>query len=361
MNTALITTHLDVPNYGANLQAYATKLFLVKNNISPTYAILKSRSLDSQYKKNVSERQLNLHNKFIKNNFSISPKFLEINEFNCFLENNFFDYYITGSDAVFRLNNNHQGERWDLNYPNPFWLNYNVRNKISFSASAMGSNIPKIIGSESRTSFKNNLATFKKLTVRDAWTYQCLKYFGIEADICLDPVFLLRKLNIESSEWCTRVKTGQYVVISLPKRYSQKFTEQLYSLFYQAGLDVVDIGTPEDEKISNLDPITWYNLIANSYGYVGVRFHPLVVAISNQKPVFCLDMYARHYNERKKSKSYLLLKEFNLHDGYADKLQQTLITPKKIVNSILKQKVVDSDILDKKIERTFNIYMDCIS
>ncbi|MDB4080366.1 polysaccharide pyruvyl transferase family protein [Amylibacter sp.] len=361
MKTALITTHIDVPNYGANLQAYTTKLFLEKNGIKPTYALLKPDLLEEKYRKSISIKQLKLHNEFVNKNFNVTPEFSDPISFYNYTKENRFDYNITGSDAVFRLVNNQSKDRWDLHYPNPFWLDFDAQNKISLSASAMGSNIPKLLNHNERDHFKCNLNTFKKILVRDDWTYRCLQRLGIDSDKCLDPVFLLRNFRSKPDKIHTGIKNPDYVVLSLPHQLPQSFEIELTALFEREGLGVINIGTPERELISGLDPFMWYDLIAGSKGYVGVRFHPIVVSISNQVPVFCLDMYARHHLERKKSKSYLLLKEFGLHKGYADRLTQKLITPKSIVKYISTQKIAEDTLLETKTSKTLKLYSECFN
>jgi polysaccharide pyruvyl transferase WcaK-like protein len=124
---------------------------------------------------------------------------------------------------------------------------------------------------------------------------------------------------------------------------------------------MIDIGTPEQPTLS-LTPKDWYHLIATSSGYIGVRFHPLIVAVAHDVPVFSLDQYARTPIQRKSSKSYLHLKSNQLSSFHSTKLGYRFLRPKQIVKALerqRKQKISNRtnlrDELDRMLSKINNI------
>ena len=53
-----------------------------------------------------------------------------------------------------------------------------------------------------------------------------------------------------------------------------------------------------------LDPLDWYRWIARSKGYVGVRFHPVVIAMACAVPFVAIDLYQRPRYPRISSKTF---------------------------------------------------------
>jgi hypothetical protein len=328
----LVFTHTAVPNYGANLQALATNLLLRESGYEPTYLSIIPGEVEKHYSRSVDENQRSIHTSFVKKNIILTETFNSKTEVEEYVSKSNYELLVTGSDAVFKLDNS--SEIWDLNYPNPFWLDAFLGDKISISASAMGSDIWKCIEKTNRDRFTRNLSNFKTLTVRDSWTARQLSKFGLNPKVTLDPVFFLPHLN-KSYDY-REYLDEKYVVTSIPKHFSSEWKLNLKDELNSLGYEAVEIGTPESSN-SYLDPYEWYSLIAKSAGFIGMRFHPIVVSLANGVPVFALDQYARTPWHRAPSKTYQLLEQFNLSKNHCTKLGYRFIKPRDIVKKLFSQ------------------------
>lgn len=331
---ALVHTHCIIPNYGANLQAVATSLILKRLGVEPVYADLRSKSYTQLFERSVTLSQRTLHEKFVLANVQVTEPLPNADKYFEFLRNNNFDVFVTGSDAVFKLDLQRAPYEPESAYPNPFWLHGVSGKKIAIAPSAMGANLKSNIEKNCIKSMRANLNSFNYISCRDKWTYRQLQSLGCQPDLISDPVTYLPLLD---QRYCRQVCDRTYVVVSIPNFFSRSWIAKLTHNFISMGIDVIDIGTPERPTIS-LDPLEWYKLIAGSIGYIGSRFHPLVIAASHGVPVYSLDQYARSVLSRRRSKSYLLLKGLNLHEYHSTKLEYRFLRPEKVVKSIVRQK-----------------------
>ena len=312
---ALVFTHFDVPNFGANLQAHAVSKFLKSYSIDAYFTKIHSPALESKYKKCVSSAQLKMHKRFAETNLEISDiGKLDTNDLQAEI-NSDFDFVVTGSDAVFKLDSNAQ-DRAELVYPNHYWLPFETSaKKFSFSASSMGTIFSQNIPRSKTAHFRGVVESFDLITVRDRWTKsQLKKYVSKEVHITPDPVFTLG--NAGSRTY------GDYIAICLPKRLRGDWEKSLITEIHRIGLDVKYVQTPEEITDNVVDPLEWYNLIANSKGYVGVRFHPIVIAISNGLPVVALDQYSKYPWNKQQSKTNDLVERYAPNGYVASKFEQ---------------------------------------
>lgn len=351
---ALVYTHTKIPNYGANLQALSTSLILKKFNYDPCFLDIMPTGLKTHYNSTTSQRQRNLHEEFAQKELNLTEEFNHIGDINFFLKNNLFDIHVTGSDAVFKLDLKSSNSRWDQHYPNPFWLNNVNSKKISFSPSAMGTDFKKEIEKKDRQKFSENLMEFDALTCRDAWTKKQLEYFGANPIQTLDPVFLLPYLD---DRFKTKRNNDKYIVISIPLYLQNTWKKELISFFKTKNYNVIDIGTPENNDM-HLNPIEWYKIIAESSGYIGTRFHPLVICLSNNVPLFSLDQYARTCFSRNRSKSYLILKDFKKQSYHSTKIGYRLLKIEDVYLKILEQdrQKTSNDIVKNRISKTISLF-----
>ena len=187
----------------------------------------------------------------------------------------------------------------------------------------MGANLRDSIPSKLHSNFSQNLKEYKLLTCRDNWTRKQLSHFNnVQAEIFLDPVFHLRDIELQS-------KKLPYICINLPKALSGKFESSLCTLIEAKGFRVIHLPNPENIiEPTSLDPWDWYKTIAESSGYIGVRFHPIVTCISRGVPFVALDQYSRHPLENVKSKTFDMAKQFGLQKFCLSKLEQKLYSPK---------------------------------
>lgn len=344
MKKALVHTHFNIPNYGANLQALATSHILLRSGYEPTYLDFRSKNLEDIYSQNVSFQQSQLHYNFVKENLSTTQRIKNYEDYKSFIKRNFFDLFVTGSDAVFKLQRD--SKIAEHIFPNPFWLLEKTnQKKLSIAPSAMGTNLRRNLTSEQRNTLLENFNSYEFLSVRDTWTMKQLKSIGVTASLSRDPVTFLHLLDPRFRGGAQSTNT---VVGAFPQYFDQTWIDQLVMELQKHGLKFIDIGTPENTKVK-LDPVEWYNLISHSSGYIGVRFHPLIIATTHGVPVFSLDQYARTPLHRNMSKSYLHLRQQGLQKYHATKLEYRILTPKKVVSLMMGQRH-DSTALVKKYD-----------
>lgn len=321
---ALVFTHFAVPNYGANLQAYATMRLFKEMGIFADYLNYTPKRLQAAYHGKVLDRQVEKHHQFTQQYLTITPeKLTSMADVHDYVEAGPHEILVTGSDAVFRLEKSGVD---DLTFPNPFWLPYQNLNKmrIAVAPSAMGSNIFSIIGKAKREDFQRNISNFDLLTCRDQWTAQQLIRLGCNPKIFLDPVFHLRDIDLEKQK-------AAYICINFPKKMQGEREYQIKKLAEKRGMEVINLPNPEDvDECEARDPWDWYRLIAESSGYIGVRFHPIVVCISRGIPFVALDQYSRHPLENKRSKTFELVEQFGLQKFHINKLQQKFVSAERL-------------------------------
>ncbi|NJN24866.1 MAG: polysaccharide pyruvyl transferase family protein [Cyclobacteriaceae bacterium] len=171
MKVGILTFH-SVPNFGANLQAYATYCALMELNCEVKIIDYFPEHFENQKFELQCQSQFQAHRDFIIRNTTLTERCRNDKELvaTCIQES--FDHILIGSDAVFLVNNKHPF--WK--YPNPFWANWIFSNqelkdtKVStLSASSMGT-LFYFLNSEIKQSIKENLKKFYSITVRDSWT-----------------------------------------------------------------------------------------------------------------------------------------------------------------------------------------------
>lgn len=350
MKKALVHTHFNIPNYGANLQALATSHILLNSGYEPTYLDFRSKNLEDIYSQSVSFQQSKLHYNFVKQNLNTTQRIASYDEYKSFIKSDFFDLFVTGSDAVFKLQ--HDSRIAEHTFPNPFWLlEERTQKKLSIAPSAMGTNLRRNLTSDQRNTLLENFNSYEFLSVRDTWTMDQLKSIGVTASLSRDPVTFLHLLD---PRFRGAAQSTNTVVGAFPQYFDQTWVHRLEMELQKHGLKLVDIGTPENTKVE-LDPVEWYNLISHSSGYIGVRFHPLIIATTHGVPVFSLDQYARTPLHRNMSKSYLHLRQQGLQKYHATKLEYRILTPKKVVSRIISQRQDTSALLKKYDDELKNL------
>ena len=339
-----ILTHHNVPNYGANLQAYSSLKNFLKLGINAKIINYYSSKLEKNYGKKVSKKQISLHKQFIPKKYLTNKCKNEIELKQVFKEEK-FTHIIVGSDAMIRLKN--KGTP-DIIYPNPYWLNWILSTKkvkkIFLSVSAMGSyyfllnpiQIIKII---------RNLSQFDMICVRDRWTYWTLKIIRagiINIKMTPDPVSNLNSVIDVSKKpinYNKIIKNKRFILFSgQRKNYSEDWLLNFKKIINEKGFLFGELPMPEgytgfkcfDFQVPiSINPEDWYLWILNSNGYIGERFHALLSCVYNKKPFFIIDTYCNKFwkllNFQYKSKIYDFCK--NIHQ----------IDNRVIGNNILKE------------------------
>lgn len=336
--TALILTHHSVPNFGANLQAFATARALQARGVQPRFVDFRPRELEAKYGRSVSDAQRAVHARFIAQHLELTPPVADQVGFEALCRDMKADLYVSGSDAVFRLDP--ASSRADLVFPNPYWLlgatgpDGRRPIKAALAPSAMGCDFSGLATSE-RDGARAALEEFSLLSARDAWTAGQMAVLGVRREVKLvpDPVFslvpLLRARPVHDKA------SRPYIVICTQGRKPGAWVASLTRRAEAAGFDTLAIPTPEgciDSGTTRqmplpLDPLDWAKAIAGAAGYVGGRFHPVVISLAAGKPVVALDMYHRHPFKRTSSKTWEIMQRFGVALACHSSLLHRFLTP----------------------------------
>jgi len=301
MKIGLLTHHWPA-NFGANLQAFSTVKTL--ENLGHEVIILNYRPAEmvSRYDSVVSREQTKQHEEFINRYMHQSSLCVsETNVKEIASEAN-IETVICGSDAVLRLDPS--SSREDLSFPNPFWLNWadnNIR-KGFLAASSMGSQYFQQ-SKHARSGIKKAVLDLDFCSVRDKWTKSMLRICGVPKSAihhCPDPVSGLKRAIV--NEDIDMLDTGDdpYILVSMyDNMVSANWISDLCHKAHNVGYKVYALPQPDVnpqglyDKILELpmSPFDWYQWIANSAGYVGVRFHPIMLAQINNVPYVAFDDY----------------------------------------------------------------------
>lgn len=351
MNIGLITHHW-VPNFGANLQALASVSYL--KSLGHTVSVINYRPRDmvKVYEGKVSIDQRGLHNDFIKEYFNLTGVIECQEELEDKLSDYKFDVVLSGSDALFRLNE--KKNREDLNFPNPFWLKWsfekslNIKERGFISVSNMGNDFGKL-ASPTQEGISELMTKFPVISVRDKWTKKSLLELNPELNIkvTIDPVFLLddyfdipREHDVLENDKYFLISTYRFVT---NEGWIKSFVKESHKMGYK----VYALPHPEGHVISEesvdklldfpIHPLKWLSYITQASGYVGVRFHPIVISLSNGVPFVSLDTYQKSIFGAKKSKTYDICDKLGMSRYCLGRVKRKLYSPHKVVSLLMEQ------------------------
>lgn len=298
MKIGLLTFHNAI-NYGAALQAYASQKAInqmgfdceVINYVNPTrrdaYNMVAHANSSFKQKKIIMaakyligsvfmEQRRKKFNKFYKENLKTTQKLYttseEIEELN-----SVYDKFIVGSDQVW----NHKNNGADFSY----FLNFVHSNekKISYSSSFGLAQVPD----EYKNKYIDYLNDIKFLSTREQYGVDLIKDLtGRNADLVLDPVFLLKK-----KEWLELMSVKapkKPYVFSYTNRAGQweEFINKTgYSMDGKSVHKISRHITPKDfldkdvEVSYSISPNEFISQVAHAELVVSASFHCISLAI----------------------------------------------------------------------------------
>lgn len=362
-----------MPNFGANLQALGTKLALEKRGCEVSFVDFRPPELIELYRKSIPEIQQVAHEKFVTEHLPLTERVTSQNEFIDLCNAHPAEVYVTGSDAVFRVSS--RNKRSDLIFPNPYWLevqnNPEVKGnkvlKFALSPSAMGCSFNDI-PVEKQKGMGAALNKMDYLSARDLWTKRQMELLHPNKPIPItpDPVFLLADLIRES----TSHRSRPYFLICSLGTLSIAWIKKFSKLADKAGFDTLALPVPNGftdsgtmEKINlPLSPLEWMEILGSASGYVGVRFHPVVVSSIIGNPVVACDLYHKHYFQRSSSKTWLLMKQFGCQEYCHSRYMVRFLTPERVLRELLKQNetIDDRKSIANKLVLNMNEYLDTV-
>ncbi|TSA27726.1 polysaccharide pyruvyl transferase family protein [bacterium] len=351
MKIGILTYHW-VANFGANLQALATFQNLLKLGHDVFFFDYRPSDKMKWYEQRVPKEQRNKHEDFANKYLNLTN--ICHNKDDLVLELLYYkpDGVIVGSDAVFRIRKGTS----DMNFPNPYWLNWVKENSPHVKTAALAvSNMGSFYLKTDVEKGKLNkiINDFDFISVRDYWTQMNIKLINPEKKIIktYDPVFALEDSSFNDNVELSlpqEILDSNYILFSFSNGYiDRSWFDEFKKICNNNGYMLVGLPMPEghtefefDYKVKYpLSPIEWYLWIKNSNGYVGERYHSVVVAIKNNVPFVSADYYSggrlSSYGLPIKSKIFdICFSSRNLKYRYNAFNKFRNISPLKIVQAI---------------------------
>lgn len=366
MKIGILTYHW-VPNFGANLQALATVSLLKKLGHEPIVINYRPKELIKKFEQSVSKEQIDIHQKFIDEFIPQTELCSTLKEVASINEKYKFDVLVSGSDAVFRLD--YEKGREDVTFPNPYWLTFALKSqkKIFLSASSMGTDFLSL-----ETNIRNGIIDALKnssINVRDSWTKKGLQKLdsNLKINETIDPVFILNK-NYTIPERFIFKESKKYILLNLYKSLAKpEWIKQFVRVANKNNFDVYILPNPEDnsfgKEIANrvlnlpIHPLTWYSMIQNASGYLGVRFHPIVTSISNRVPFLAFDTYQTKLFKRKSSKTFDICNKVNGKKYVINRYRKKLLGPERAYK-LLMENHIDYDFIHDENIKIIKLFQD---
>lgn len=302
MNIKTMTCH-HVYNYGATLQAYALQTYLESqgHNVEiidyrlPThikyelfsiypegrlYPFLKRHKFISYLYAPIRNREMfytwgrkNNFDNFDRKFLNITPKrYRTIDELRA--DSPIADVYIAGSDQI-----------WNPDYLNGtdegYYLNFGncETRRVSYAAS-FGVDA---LSMQQQEFVKQHLNEFDFISVRETSGLKIVNELGLNAELCVDPVFLLTK-----DEWITNLKLettdNDYIMLYDFVHDDDKIKKFALQLKEKTGLKIIAVNdysrTPyADRQINNAGPKEFLEFILNSKYVICNSFHATAFSI----------------------------------------------------------------------------------
>ena len=319
-----ILTFFNGFNFGANLQAVSTYLYLKKHGHTPIFINYKSKENYNRWlnlhQNNQFQEHLRFVNSIIKNQTQFCHNSEEIMDV---INSEKIDAVIIGSDAVLQHHPFLTRLKFDkirlvrkrnmvpeLLFPSPFW-GIGIAERVPTALMSVSSqNSPyHSFSKKSIEKMNKTLSNMRYISVRDNWTKDMVNYITEKnVDVTPDPVFAFNYNAPELilSEDDVKLKYNlpdKYVLVCLGgQTLSVEQLDELKGLYAKKGISCVAFKLPEgirfkhhfDYSIDGLLPSNdWYSIIKHSIGYIGTNMHPIVVSLHNAVPCFSIDNWGR--------------------------------------------------------------------
>lgn len=299
LKVGVITFHRAI-NYGAVLQMYGLQKKLESMNIEACVIDYRCKYMeqkyDSKHRLSIKNHIKNIPLLIKKRNYTkkkilfrnFVEKYCKKSDMCCNLDElknveKQLDFIITGSDQVW--NNNIT----NLDYT--FFLDFveESKKKISYAASFGLSEI----SSELEKQYKKMLKSFNSISVRENIAQKLVKKLGVEAEIVVDPVFLLSK-----NEWTKLVTTNNYkkpYILIYSFKGDKYLVSQAKILAKKFNCEIICISETMKRKfgikyIDNASPEEFISLIYHAKFVLTNSFHGTVFSIVFNKP-FIVELF----------------------------------------------------------------------
>lgn len=362
-------------NYGSMLQAYATKKILDNNNI-PNETINIEGNIDFKngkkryylgqvfnisfikskfgmiklklYKKLVKDLEKNIsirdkkYDEF-KKEFNLSKPCKNYSNLSQMAEEKYSDI-IVGSDQLW-LPVNVVADYYTLN-----WVPDCI-NKISLATSFGVSIIPK----KYKKLYKEFLSRIDYISVREENGCKLVKELSNrDAKLLCDPTMLLTKEEWNEISTKEKIIKEKYILCYfLGKNINHiKFAQKLKK---KTGYKIISLNHTDeyvkyndiyaDEKLYDIGPKEWINLIRNAEYICTDSFHGTVFSLINNRQFFTFERYNKNSKVSTNSRIYSLLKRLNL--------DERILNGTEKIDDVLKYKI-DFNNVNNKLEEFRN-------
>ena len=321
MRIATITLH-NANNFGAVLQAYALQRHITSLDFdtelinyypnqpasvspkilryTPKRAIIYIKNRIN-HSKQMSER----FNSFRNNYLSISPIYYFGDE-KIYESPPFFDAYVVGSDQIWNTEITNNSKAFFLHFVNSGL-------KIAYAAS-FGTDE---IGEQEKHNIRQYLKSFNAVSVREKSMVDILKKeFDIDAQVVLDPVFLLEK--VEWGKIIQKTKIPEKYIFVYMMEPSNALNQIAYCLKKETGYRIVFVSASSKKSnlkginLKGLGPREFLFVISNAEYIVTNSFHGLALSIIFEKKFFAVK------HSRRNSRLLNLLELVNCVDKMTD-------------------------------------------
>jgi hypothetical protein len=308
---ALLLTHHFVYNYGANLQAFATCRALQSRGVEVEVINWRATDLEAYFRSRVPVEQSTMHEEFVATRLPLSPIFRTTEDIREYYAKACHrpDVVIVGSDTVLYIERPPSGAMSHAKYGNPFWLTWvdespELRDVPTayLSVSNTGS-LYFLLEKRVRRAIHTSINRRCLVSVRDQWTRWMMRTLGrpsVPIEDGYDPVL---SLNRHFDTTCVDLQhlnlPARYVLFNAPReRCSSQWVDEFREIVRKGGAELLSLPNPQGtphwpqlRAVFPLSPLEWYTVIKRSAGYVGYRFHPVIVAMANQVPFVAVDTY----------------------------------------------------------------------
>lgn len=354
-----IVTFQHANNYGALLQSYALQRSVKKLGCECEIIAYSSSYIEKPYRlshlknKGIMNYMIGvighicyLPRKRLCNKFRRYMSYSErVDEHNVGKLNEQYDLFIAGSDQVW----NYKLAGGDMN----FFLAFvsDDRKKNSYAASIGLDDIEPSM----REVYRQNLATFAHISVREIRAQEILKQLGdIESQVVLDPTLLL-----DEEEWEAiarePMKKEEYI-LAYQLGVSGRFTKYVRTLAKEKRMKVKYIPFPlggvcASRWMLTIGPAEWVGLFKNASYVVTDSFHGAVFSALFQR------QFVIEVNEKNKAvggRLYEFMRRFGLEDRMLNRRRNILIDEKidysKVKLLVKKARKESLDYLRKMID-----------
>ncbi|MGF3194965.1 polysaccharide pyruvyl transferase family protein [Facklamia sp. P13055] len=313
MKVGIVTLH-GYFNYGNRLQNYALLKQLEKLNIQVDTTVVKNRSLERSYTRNLYEclkrhmpsKRSELKRYKIFKEFSenyLNEKFYNISKKSDLKYLDTYDYFITGSDQV-----------WNPRYHNMldvYFLTFaNESKRIAYAPSISRDSLSK----EEQDLYSQYLNGMSKISIREESGSKLIRdLIQEEVPVLIDPTLMLDKNEwLKVSKPAPNNKNTVYILTYFLGGPTKEAKDLIAKLCKSSNYKVINLGVPEEKTTYETGPSEFLDYVKKASLFLTDSFHGVAFSIIFETPFV---VYERISNEPSMySRIDTILSMFNLQD-----------------------------------------------